>query len=705
MPKDATPEIRMRDNTSMERAKRTIDDLSASIYALQKQGTKLANSLGFETVHAAQAFIDIANDPTPYKQLAERLERLQLDHRNTSAEIQELKMERDALRANLSASGRSSILFTGSATHDSASTSAGAVHKQLKELQRRYADLERRYDEMRVVKERSDAKYKADYSKFKALVAFFRSEEVQAIEAQLKQDYPTLSNTERKRRRAEVAIMKEAKVAALMTDEQNGGLGILNFSLRDKENQQTHIIETPAGKRQSSIPIGSPSSTPQSSQRLQSAVNAAAAPSSLKPMVVSPLLANPRSPLQSHPLNHTKTAGWQVVASNDALILVPSSSQTEEDSSQDPSPSIAPEIIPISGPARSPAQNLRLHSANTEEDSQDVPLTQQEKRKPLATVASTPKLRLVDPLAKFLGPSSLFQIADKRSGSKPRHSDTIIISSSSAPAEDINERPRKIRRVSSPGLIVSHIPMGEPGTSAATPLYVGSSETPGKIYKNVNGSTGRKTDSTSKSEGKGKERQVTVKPKSSTSTPTNARASSSKQLADYSSYKGRGRYANVGTSGNTAINASFAIDPTRNGGKDFQYDEVVRGRTDRRIMDAGDCECCRDYYAAIGPMPNRLQPPLWRTPPSSPGGGRPCLRNDAGSARTESAEIASHKQAISRHRHQWARGNTPPSYWSIGFPTTQEAQDINDKAQLMHQEKKRDIQEEAEKGGGRYKKR
>ena len=42
------------------------------------------------------------------------------------------------------------------------------------------------------------------------------------------------------------------------------------------------------------------------------------------------------------------------------------------------------------------------------------------------------------------------------------------------------------------------------------------------------------------------------------------------------------------------INAEFVIDPVRNRGLDFQYDEVVRTKEDRRRMDAGDCECCRD---------------------------------------------------------------------------------------------------------------
>lgn len=42
------------------------------------------------------------------------------------------------------------------------------------------------------------------------------------------------------------------------------------------------------------------------------------------------------------------------------------------------------------------------------------------------------------------------------------------------------------------------------------------------------------------------------------------------------------------------INAQFEINPSRNGGLSYKYDEVVRGKRDRRQMEAGDCECCRD---------------------------------------------------------------------------------------------------------------
>ncbi|KAF7319869.1 SAE2 domain-containing protein [Mycena kentingensis (nom. inval.)] len=168
------------------------------------------------------------------------------------------------------------------------------------------------------------------------------------------------------------------------------------------------------------------------------------------------------------------------------------------------------------------------------------------------------------------------------------------------------------------------------------------------------------------------------------STNKNAVAGSSKQPVDYSVYKGRGRYGKAGA-GDETINGNYAIDPTRNGGVNYQFAEVVRGKEDRRRLQGGDCEECRDYYEAVGPLPPRLQAPLWRSPPSSPVKGRTC---------NHQREVAAHKQAISRHREEWAQGTTPPNYWDIGFPTTQEADSINAKAKKMHEQKLKRVKED-----------
>ncbi|KAJ7480097.1 DNA repair protein endonuclease SAE2/CtIP C-terminus-domain-containing protein [Mycena galericulata] len=240
------------------------------------------------------------------------------------------------------------------------------------------------------------------------------------------------------------------------------------------------------------------------------------------------------------------------------------------------------------------------------------------------------------------------------------------------------ERPRKTRRFSSP--------VRNPLTTISTTAVRSSRD-------GANTRTSR-----------GRENRVVVSDKGAENAPasTPANTSASRQFTDYSAFKGRGRYGNAHGSVNDTINALYAIDPAQNGGIDFQYDAVVRGKEDRRRMEGGDCECCRDYYEAIGPLPNRLQPPLWRSPPNSPQKGKPCRRHgDSG----RDAAITSHKQAISRHRHNWARASTPPSYWSIGFPSTQEAERINEQAETMHEQKRKAIQAEAENGGRYYKTR
>ncbi|OCH88711.1 hypothetical protein OBBRIDRAFT_836365 [Obba rivulosa] len=198
--------------------------------------------------------------------------------------------------------------------------------------------------------------------------------------------------------------------------------------------------------------------------------------------------------------------------------------------------------------------------------------------------------------------------------------------------------------------------------------------------------------------------------------------------ADYTIYKGRGRYATNARAGADTINALYEIDGSRNDGRGFQFDDVVRSREQRKNLHAGDCECCHDYYEAIGPLPSRLQPPLWRSPESTP--SKPSARphkhlgaphpassmlsassqghlQDSGGAvdcKDQEQAIMEHKHQISRHRHQWERAKTPPGYWDIGFPDTQKAAELNRQAARMHEQKRRMIEQEASVGG-RYKKR
>lgn len=61
---------------------------------------------------------------------------------------------------------------------------------------------------------------------------------------------------------------------------------------------------------------------------------------------------------------------------------------------------------------------------------------------------------------------------------------------------------------------------------------------------------------------------------------------------NYSTYKGRGRYARSGPA-ETTINAEFEINPAHNGGAQYAFDDVVRNRAERLKLPAGDCMECR----------------------------------------------------------------------------------------------------------------
>ncbi|KAI0772953.1 DNA repair protein endonuclease SAE2/CtIP C-terminus-domain-containing protein [Trametes elegans] len=203
---------------------------------------------------------------------------------------------------------------------------------------------------------------------------------------------------------------------------------------------------------------------------------------------------------------------------------------------------------------------------------------------------------------------------------------------------------------------------------------------------------------------KGKE--WTVKMEDSENDENAAPSTSSARLEkkypdDYSVFKGRGRYGEELKAGKDTINALYQLDPEQNDGVGYQYGEVVRDKQRRKKMHGGDCECCRDYYEVVGPLPSRAQAPLWRSPESTP--PKPPRGDSSGEVGVDAA-IEEHKGAISRHREHWPRAKTPPGYWNIGFPDTQEVAAMNAEAVRMHEQKRAMVAEEAERGG-RFKRR
>ncbi|KAJ3261412.1 hypothetical protein HK103_006020 [Boothiomyces macroporosus] len=77
----------------------------------------------------------------------------------------------------------------------------------------------------------------------------------------------------------------------------------------------------------------------------------------------------------------------------------------------------------------------------------------------------------------------------------------------------------------------------------------------------------------------------------------------------------------------------------------FKYQEVVRDKETRRKMHGRDCSCCTDYYR---------------------------LTADLKPLRELGAAHRDRRQVISRHRDWSKKPDTPPWYWDVDFPTTQE---------------------------------
>jgi hypothetical protein len=49
---------------------------------------------------------------------------------------------------------------------------------------------------------------------------------------------------------------------------------------------------------------------------------------------------------------------------------------------------------------------------------------------------------------------------------------------------------------------------------------------------------------------------------------------------------------------NRASTSTYEVNPARNNGKNFAYEETVRGNA-RKKLDAGACDCCKDVRPFI----------------------------------------------------------------------------------------------------------
>ncbi|EXX60132.1 hypothetical protein RirG_182750 [Rhizophagus irregularis DAOM 197198w] len=105
-------------------------------------------------------------------------------------------------------------------------------------------------------------------------------------------------------------------------------------------------------------------------------------------------------------------------------------------------------------------------------------------------------------------------------------------------------------------------------------------------------------------------------------------------------------------------------------GEGYRYIETIRKKSERRQLMAQDCPDCRKYYEMTGISLSRQ-----------------CDHN-------QSSETL--VQKIGRHRAKYSRPQTPPGFWKVGFPTSQEIAEINELSVTYEREREEQKRKEME---------
>ncbi|TIC92313.1 hypothetical protein CH35J_010163 [Colletotrichum higginsianum] len=154
----------------------------------------------------------------------------------------------------------------------------------------------------------------------------------------------------------------------------------------------------------------------------------------------------------------------------------------------------------------------------------------------------------------------------------------------------------------------------------------------------------------------------------------------------------------------------FKVNPKFNGGSDYAYSEVVRGKDDRACLPGCvDMDCCGKQFRAMAlAQRNNID----RTPASDAKlfedylGDR--ITITLGMSKAEKDELWIEAKTwqlaneLGKHRHRYARRPSPPGFWNADFPTTQEVEDERSEAEKRERQLIQERYREAVRGGGRW---
>ena len=132
-------------------------------------------------------------------------------------------------------------------------------------------------------------------------------------------------------------------------------------------------------------------------------------------------------------------------------------------------------------------------------------------------------------------------------------------------------------------------------------------------------------------------------------------------------------------------------------------------------MHGGDCECCKgvsrsqppvsvveahlqQYYEAVGPLPRYNERPVWKDhsqPQGSQDGDFMQEHQDKVSRHRETVPQALYPITLNTDKYdQWRRPPTPPGFWQIAFPNTQDVEQQNAMADQMMVEREVQVRRE-----------
>jgi hypothetical protein len=158
----------------------------------------------------------------------------------------------------------------------------------------------------------------------------------------------------------------------------------------------------------------------------------------------------------------------------------------------------------------------------------------------------------------------------------------------------------------------------------------------------------------------------------------------------------------------------FKINPEYNNGYDYAFTDVVRKQAARRCLPG--CtkpECCGNIFRALATAARDPNKPVTASQEEAEttllkeflGDNANKIRNMTRAERNEALLQAKTRELANKHgkhRHAYERRRSPPGFWRIDFPSTQEEREDRQKLEQFERDVVAQRYNEAVRPGGAY---